>query len=409
MTDLSELAGRAAPGQQTSATVAPLVDGLILTPLHSLEPGGVERVARRLAQEWHHAGENVLLTLGRPAGLDEVGGDVAPHRLLGRWGERWRAYETFWMLFTLPWTLLRRRPAILFCAGNTYTVVAAFMKLFLGRWCPPIVVKISNDLTRPDLSPRARWWYDVWLRLQGRMLDHFVGLAEPMRGELERELHVPPTRVSIVPDPILTHEEFNELAALQPASVAEGRHFVAIGRLVDQKNYALLIDAFHRLNDERARLTIYGDGPERDALARQIETMKLTGRVRLAGHVDSHRTMLRDAHALVMSSRYEGLPAVVIEALAAGRPVITTDCCVSLRAIVGQAGIGLVVPQHAEALASALEGFDPAAFSPRRARQVAAEFALEVGAHRYLNLFAAMLAARHNRTAGVRPLAVSVR
>jgi hypothetical protein len=73
----------------------------------------------------------------------------------------------------------RHRPDVLFCAGNSYTVVAVTMRLVLGRRCPPILAKISNDLTRADLPAVARPFYRLWLRIQGRLL--IVWSAWPSR------------------------------------------------------------------------------------------------------------------------------------------------------------------------------------------------------------------------------------
>ncbi|PNB38085.1 glycosyltransferase, partial [Pseudomonas sp. FW305-130] len=83
----------------------------------------------------------------------------------------------------------------------TYTALAVALKLTLGPACPPIVVKISNDLVRPDMPLPLRYFYRRWLRIQGRHLDHFVGMAPAMRGEIARLVGVPQSRISVIADP----------------------------------------------------------------------------------------------------------------------------------------------------------------------------------------------------------------
>src|SRR5690606_33267050 len=116
-------------------------------------------------------------------------------------------------------------------------------------------------------------------------------------------------------------------AAAEPGA---GCRFVAIGRLVAQKNYPLLIEAFALHAWPEDRLTIAGEGPERSSIQSLIDQHELGDRVALAGHSDDVPELLDRSDVLVLSSDYEGLPAVIIEALAAGLPVATTDCCASM-------------------------------------------------------------------------------
>lgn len=107
-----------------------------------------------------------------------------------------------------------------------------------------------------------------------------------------------------------------------------GPHLVAIGRLAPQKGFSLLIEALALAAPHLPglRLVLVGDGPLRPVLERQIAALGLEGRVELAGWLDEAgvRDRLARAQALVMPSFAEGLPLVVIEAMAAGRPVIAT-------------------------------------------------------------------------------------
>ena len=234
----------------------------VMTILHSFAPGGVERVALRLAGAWaREPGVDVQLIIGRETGamLAEAPAHVVRHITPEPFPTA--AWESLWMLWILPRHMRRLRPAVLFAAGNTYAIIAVVMKLWSGKRCPPIVLKISNDLARADMNPPLRWGYHRWLRLQGRVVDHATGLAEPMRAEIARYLRLPADRIHIVDDPALSAADHATLAAIGVArtiSARPGRHYVGVGRLARQKNWPLLVAAFARIAGPDDRLTIVG-------------------------------------------------------------------------------------------------------------------------------------------------------
>lgn len=326
----------------------------ICIPIHSFEPGGVERVALRLAERWVASGEDVTVVLGRDRGATKAQAPSLDYRTRPEPFST-ASWETPWLIWCL-WRYLRRHRAdVLFCPGNTYTVVCVAMKLLLGRRCPPVLVKISNDLVRPDFPAPIRALYRRWVRLQGKLLDGFVALAEPMLPQLIEELAIDPVRAVAIPDPALRDEEI-AAAPSPPADPSQGRHFVAIARLNRQKNLPLLLDAFAHVARPGDRLTIAGEGPERARIERRIGELGLGASVQLLGHVAQVGPLLQTAHALVLSSDYEGVPAVVIEALAAGRPIAATDCCASMRWLLQNGRCGaLAAPSNPAALAAAME------------------------------------------------------
>lgn len=103
---------------------------------------------------------------------------------------------------------------------------------------------------------------------------------------------------------------------------------ISVGRLVEQKNQKLLINAFARISDKYKEysLKIFGDGPLKTNLQNQIDNLKLNDKVFLCGICDDIKTELEKAKVFVLSSNYEGMPNALIEAMAVGLPVISTDC-----------------------------------------------------------------------------------
>ncbi|MPS69127.1 MAG: glycosyltransferase [Novosphingobium sp.] len=358
----------------------------IVLPIHSFEPGGVERVALNLARHWQDAGHDVVVVLGRNEGPDR--GCAPPG--LRYWSCRsfipTAPFETIWMMWCLCLYLARGRADVLFCPGNTYTVVCVVMKLLLGDRCPPVVVKVSNDLVRADKPLLRRLWYRLWLRLNGLFLDRFVALAEPMFDEVVKGMGVAAHRVTTIHDPALDRRRFERLQAM-PRERAAGRalRYLAVGRLAAQKNVEMLLMAFASGFRPGDRLTIVGAGPELGALRRVVRTMALRGIVTFTGHLPSPDEHFRTSDCLLLSSNYEGVPAVVIEAIAAGLPVIATDCCASMKSLLGGGTRGVLVPVgdvHAMAQAIARPERLPQPGPGERA--YAARFSLELAATSYL-------------------------
>ncbi|MFC0588648.1 glycosyltransferase [Novosphingobium aquiterrae] len=360
----------------------------IAVPIHSFEPGGVERVALGLCAAWQVAGAEVAVVLGRREGA------MAPdapslNYLLEPEPIPTRGFETLWMMWRMI-GYLRRNPAdVIFCSGNTYAVVIAVLKLVLGRHCPPVAIKISNDLERRDLPQPVRWFYHRWLRIQGRLIDHFVGMAAPMRDEIARWVGVPDDRITIIEDPSLGEEQYAALCALPRGAVPPaGAHYLSIGRLARQKNFPVLLRAFALLADKTSRLTILGEGGERARLEKLARQLGIVDRVALPGHSNATSAALGQADCFVMSSDYEGVPAVTIEALAAGLPIASTACSVSMHGLLGDGAFGILVPpRDPAALAGAMADACVMPFDPAAARRAAAPFRLSQAAPRYLALF----------------------
>ncbi|RSU65269.1 glycosyltransferase [Sphingomonas sp. S-NIH.Pt1_0416] len=355
----------------------------ILTFLHSFEPGGVERVALRLVARWRTMGLDAPLFMGRECGAlrDELATEmdyfVPPQPRLG---SGW--WETLWMIARLPGHVRRVRPDLLFCAGNTYTIVAVAMKLLLGRRCPPIVAKLSNDLVRADLPVPARALWRGWLRIQARVVDRWIVMDTSILADVATHLGAVDT--SVISDPAI-----DRLPPPRPAPPARsGTRYVAVGRLVHQKDHATMLAAFAEVGSSSDRLMIIGDGPLRAALMRQVTRLGIEDRVVFAGHVPNAAAAMREHDILLLSSRYEGVPAVLVEALAAGLRVVATDCGPGVRALLGIEGAEHLPPAgNPSAFAAAI------ARGPRRTgdaevnRRRMQAFTLETAAPRYLDAF----------------------
>jgi glycosyltransferase involved in cell wall biosynthesis len=198
--------------------------------------------------------------------------------------------------------------------------------------------------------------------------DGVVSVAQGTADDLVRTAGLRPAHIEVVHNPIVTPE----LRAMADEPLdhpwfrpGQPPVVLAVGRFTPQKDFGTLIRASSRvLLAGGARLLILGDGPERAHLEALVSTLRLEGSVDLPGWVANPYPYMVRAGAFVLSSRWEGLPSVLIEALFCGAPVVATDCLSGPSEILEGGRYGLLVPVGdedalAEGIAAALAGEVP--------------------------------------------------
>lgn len=166
----------------------------------------------------------------------------------------------------------------------------------------------------------------------------------------------------------------------------KGPRLLSVGNLKKVKNHALLLDAFSMLSDQKARLMLVGYGDEQANLKAQVKTLGIAPRVIFAGFQPDPMPFYKTADAFVLSSNSESFGNVIVEAMAHGCQIISTDCDYGPREILNGGALGRLVPcGDASALAG---GIERALSAPIRAKELAkraAEFAPQETAKHYLS------------------------
>ena len=228
----------------------------------------------------------------------------------------------------------------------------------------PVRVVVSE---RNTLSSEARYYTDLRLRLMPQIVQRFypwadcvVAVSEGVACDLRQITHIPGNRIRVIYNPIVTPEMRRKAQVpLEHPWFAPGEPpvMLAVGRLETQKDFSTLIQAFARVRQTcPARLLILGEGEERPALEAQVKQLGIGQDVGMPGFVSNPYPYMCHAAAFVLSSRWEGLPGVLIEALYCGAPLVATDCPSGPREILADGQYGRLVPVgDAAAMVEAVE------------------------------------------------------
>ena len=295
--------------------------------------------------------------------------------------------------------LEQRRPAALYAAGDGGNLLALTARR--TSTAQPRVVAALHSVPSPHWrysEGMGKWRALLASRLVCRALpqaDAIVAVSRGVAGEWSKAAHIPRDRITTIYNPVvgrdlptlartpLGHPWFE--AGMPPV-------ILGAGRLVEQKDYPTLIRAFAAVRKQRpARLVVLGEGEHRGRLEALAANLGLAAHVSFTGFVANPFPYMARAGVFVLSSRWEGLGNVLIEALACGCPVVSTDCPSGPAEILegGEYGRLVAVGDHAALAAAILATLDD---PPPRQRLVARGmwFTAERAARRYAGLIPRM-------------------
>lgn len=291
----------------------------------SMQGGGAERVMSLLATGFVREGLDVDLVLTRAEGPYLVGLPVGVRVVdLG-------ASRVLTSLPRLVRYLRRERPTAMLSALDHANIVAIVAHR-LARVPTRLAVSVHATLfvVAPDNAVVRPRWMPRFMRLTYPLADRVIAVSRGVADDLAATIGLPRDRIDVIYNPVVTPELRSacDEAIGHPWFLDDAPPLiVGAGRLEPQKDFENLIRAFARVRAERmAHLMILGEGPLRANLTALIRELGVTDDVALPGFVENPFAYMRHAAVFVLSSRFEGLGVALIEAMACGARVVSTDC-----------------------------------------------------------------------------------
>lgn len=343
--------------------------------ISSLGGGGAERVMTLLANAWVERGDEVTLITLASDRMDRYPLDPAVRRIaLDVAGDSAHVLaalgNNFVRIRALRRAIAASRPdaVISFIAESNVRVLIAAAGLRV-----PVIISertfLNGHHMRGIWRTLRRWSYP--------RASAIVAQTRRCAAELEALVR---RQVDVIANPVWTESRPDGTA---DDGVTHGHTLLAVGRLAPEKGFDLLIEAFAQASPRHHdwRLVILGEGPLRDELARKITDRNLGGRIAMPGF-DAHiRSAMRRADLFALSSRYEGFPNALLEAMTEGLACVSFDCNAGPRELIDHRSNGWLVPAgDVSALAAALDTLmgdaDLRAQLGQRARSIAGKYSL---------------------------------
>jgi len=320
--------------------------------ISSLTADGAERVLTVMANYWTELGWSVtILTLNSgPPGLPLT--DGVTHRALAVAGETSglpaKIVGNVRRVSVLRRAIKDTSPDVV-VSFMTYPNVASILAAAgLGR---PVIVCERLD-PRYSTTP---WVWDSLRRVLYPRATRVVVQTDQARNYFSRSTRL---RTRVIPNPVVRHSDMED--GIAPSARAGSRRTaIGMGRLTEQKGFDLLLRAFAEVAPVYPEWTleIWGEGSQRGLLEKLVDELALGTRVRMPGRTEHPLLAMRRSDLFVLSSRFEGFPNVLCEAMACGLPVISFDCPSGPSTIVRDGIDGVLVPPgDAHSLAAAMCG-----------------------------------------------------
>jgi GalNAc-alpha-(1->4)-GalNAc-alpha-(1->3)-diNAcBac-PP-undecaprenol alpha-1,4-N-acetyl-D-galactosaminyltransferase len=286
----------------------------------SLGPGGAERVATTLCNEWSARGDQVTLVPtfsggGKP--FYEVSNNVEIIYLadLVSSGSKspWNYVRRFFALRNLIRT---KKPDVVISFLANVNVAAILTTSLL------VAPVICCERRNPSSQPVSLFW-EFACRMTYRFTDMLVVQTESVENTIGR-LYPHLKRVRTVANPLP-----DGVILIKKEDVARARKILlSLGRLSDEKQVDKIITAFTKISSDYPDwdLRIYGDGPMRAQLDNLIQSIGIQNRVFIMGRTITPWIVMAEADAFVMTSKYEGFPNALLEAMGVGLPCVVFDC-----------------------------------------------------------------------------------
>lgn len=321
--------------------------------LPSLSGGGAERVILVLSKEF------VLMGLRVDLVLAHYSGEYLHHIPPGVNIIDLKVRRMFFAASKLGEYLRSEKPDVFLSTIDMANIIALFACLMSRAKVPWIIRQASYP---SDYSWEKSFQESIvsfLLPFAYRRSSHIIAISSGMKDRIVSNLGITKTMVSVIFNPSFTQEieDKMNLPIMERLWGKSEQVIISVGRLSSVKDFSSLIHAFNLVVKDKpgTRLLILGDGKERAMLEKLVQELGLEGCVSMPGFKDNPFAYIRQAKVFVLSSKSEGFPNVLVEAMACGCPIVSTDCPSGPREILNDGEFGYLVPVgNPRALATAI-------------------------------------------------------
>jgi len=328
----------------------------VLFFIYSLQSGGAERATANLANYWAEKGHEIIIVTITGKNTDFY--LLHPHikRIELNMANNSKnifkkIYYNIQRIINFRKVLKEENPQAVIAMMSTANIYLSISRIGIKK-----MICIGTEQIYPPKIHLGLLW-EILRKYLYKNLDSIVTLTSENATWINNHIHT--KHIAIIPNPLTYPLTIQEPILPIESYMKYGRRILlSVGRLEYQKGFDLLIETFSLIADKHNEwdLIIIGDGTLKNEITKMIKEKRLTNRVFLPGRVGNISQWYKSADIFVMSSRFEGFPNALIEAMAYGLPAVSFDCDTGPRDIIRHEIDGLLVPpNNILALKAALE------------------------------------------------------
>ncbi len=305
--------------------------------------GGIGRVTYLLAKGLHEKGKKVEVWSAKPkSGYGDELEKILQVRYIGTGNVRSSFFKLLLQLRKSPTSNLISASFHANCISLTASIFSQKSTKFIIADHP------SLDSALKELSTIKRILWKTLILLLYPIANKHVAVSKGVASAMSKYSKIKYSKINIIPNPVITEDIFFKSSVKIKHSFFDLKEPVIlfVGRLSKEKDLPNLIYAFKKVQEKIAsRLLIVGDGPDRKKLQKLVDNENLNTRISFLGHKKNPYPYFTKSDLFVLSSTREGLPTVIIEALAFGLKIVSTDCQSGPREILNNGKYGRLVEQ----------------------------------------------------------------
>ena len=324
--------------------MSPKKNIILLT--QNLKGGGAENYISLIANYLAKLNLNIHLVLLDDA-LDHLLNSVSENVTIKKLGTKRARYSFFELKKYINYV----KPSVILSNQRHINFLLVLISIFSIRKSKIII----REAAAPTIEIQQKIFIGSYLikaliKILYPYADKIISPTADIKSDLVENYGLSPSKISVINN-LIDYEKINNKSKVDQKSFTfdpKKEYIISVGRLVKQKNYQLLIRAFSKIKNKNVNLIIVGEGEEKNNLINLIKELNLTKNIFLLGYMANPYTLMKRSNLLVLSSIYEGIPNVVLEAAALGMPIIATDCPTGPRDILNNGEYGILVKNNDE-------------------------------------------------------------